>query len=377
MFGIIAGDNQISIWGLSPAERQRRILGRVGVEPVEAAAPVAADADLVILGTDHVLETAFVRALAQMDPVIVVDEDGRPVVARTTGAHRDAVLARFASDTSDTDDASSAELPPEKGVAELGGVYQSELRKTTTTLFYALDRIEPGKIEWQLYIGAYKGVTDVLTKYVWPVPAFWLTRAAQILGLSPNFVTTISLVLVLLASYLFWMGEFGLGVSCAWGMCVLDTVDGKLARVTVCSSRWGEVYDHGIDLVHPPFWYAAWAYGLLMSGALPQQDIILHLSIIVGGYIVGRAAEGLFMLITDKLEMWVWHPLDSRFRLIVSRRNPNLAILTVGLLMGRPELGFIGVSVWTVISVFYQMVRIGCATGFRAMGMPIKSWLVP
>jgi len=27
-------------------------------------------------------------------------------------------------------------------------------------------------------------------------------------------------------------------------------------------SSWGNIYDHGIDLIHPPFWYWAWFIGL-------------------------------------------------------------------------------------------------------------------
>ena len=44
-------------------------------------------------------------------------------------------------------------------------------------------------------------------------------------------------------------------------MTFLDTVDGKLARTTLTSSKWGDIFDHGIDLVHPPFWYVAWGAG--------------------------------------------------------------------------------------------------------------------
>ena len=48
-------------------------------------------------------------------------------------------------------------------------------------------------------------------------------------------------------------------------MTFLDTVDGKLARVTVTSTKLGNVFDHGIDLVHPPLWYLAWGIGLALE----------------------------------------------------------------------------------------------------------------
>ena len=45
-------------------------------------------------------------------------------------------------------------------------------------------------------------------------------------------------------------------------MTFLDTVDGKLARVTVNSSYFGHLFDHAIDLISPPFWYLIWGLGL-------------------------------------------------------------------------------------------------------------------
>ena len=70
-------------------------------------------------------------------------------------------------------------------------------------------------------------------------------------------MTWVSLGCVLLATYLFWHGWFLSGLAFAWGMCFLDTVDGKLARCTLTSTKLGDVFDHGIDLLHPPFWYYA------------------------------------------------------------------------------------------------------------------------
>ena len=75
-------------------------------------------------------------------------------------------------------------------------------------------------------------------------------------------VTSTSLVLALLTIVCFARGSFVLGLGLAWIMTFLDTVDGKLARVTLTSSKWGNVFDHGTDLVHPPFWWFAWYWGL-------------------------------------------------------------------------------------------------------------------
>ena len=136
-----------------------------------------------------------------------------------------------------------------------------------------------------------------MTKFVLPEPAFHATRLAAAMNLSPNHVTTVSLLLVFAAMYFFAQGQFLLGAVTGWLMCFLDTVDGKLARVTMQSSKWGNLYDHGIDLIHPPFWYYAWAYGAVHVGptsGLSPDIIWTSLWITNIGYVIGRLMEGLF-----------------------------------------------------------------------------------
>src|SRR3546814_9780565 len=45
----------------------------------------------------------------------------------------------------------------------------------------------------------------------------------------------------------------------------------------------------------------------------------------------------------------VWRPFDSFFRLSTARRNPNLVILTVSALFGRPDIGMQIVAAWVLI----------------------------
>lgn len=102
-------------------------------------------------------------------------------------------------------------------------------------------------LESELLTRYYKGVTDLVTKWLWPVPAFWTVRFCVRFGLRLNHVTLLSLVLVRVA---FWHSHHGAGLVMGWLMTFLDTADGKLARVTVTSSRFGDVLDHGVD--HSP-----------------------------------------------------------------------------------------------------------------------------
>lgn len=68
-----------------------------------------------------------------------------------------------------------------------------------------------------------------------------------------------------------------------------------------------------------------------------------------------------------------WRPFDSFFRLITARRNPNLIVLTLAWLAGRPEIGLFLVAVWTAICLVVHLAQV-----VQAMAMPkgrVVSWL--
>jgi phosphatidylglycerophosphate synthase len=226
-------------------------------------------------------------------------------------------------------------------------------------------------VEKRQFQGSYKGVTDLVTKHYWPAPARVVTRWCALAGITPNQVTFASFLLVLLAMWLFWTGQFGWGLVAAWVMTFLDTVDGKLARVTLTSSKIGNVFDHGVDLVHPPFWWWAWVVGVQM-GPHPIAEPGIVLWVVLGGYVAQRLLEGAF-LAAFKLEMHAWRPFDGLFRQITARRNPNLILLTLSCLAGRPDLGMVAVAVWTALSFVVHLVQ--CFQAAAAPKGSIVSWL--
>ncbi len=231
-------------------------------------------------------------------------------------------------------------------------------------------------LEQLTFSGAYKGVTDLVTKWLWPVPAQWVTRWCVRMGMTANQVTAASLVLVIVAGVLFARGEFAWGLVAGWIMTFLDTVDGKLARVTITSTQFGNVFDHGIDLIHPPLWYFAWGVGLALDppaiGGVPLAWIYWA---ILAGYVGGRLCEGAFQLFIARFSIFTWRPFDSWFRLVAARRNPNMIMLTVSLALGRPDLGLLAVAVWTVASMVLLLARLLLAALEKHNRVTIRSWL--
>ena len=158
-------------------------------------------------------------------------------------------------------------------------------------------------------------------------------------------------------------------------MTFLDTVDGKLARVTVSSSEFGHIFDHAIDLIHPPLWYIAWGLGLSQyQPAAAGVPLSTALWLIVIFYIVGRLVEAAFKLWLGRFGIFCWRPTDSYFRLITGRRNPNMILLTISAVLGRPDLGLEAVAFWTVLTSLFLLLRLGLAWHEQNVTGPLQSW---
>lgn len=66
-------------------------------------------------------------------------------------------------------------------------------------------------------------------------------------GIRPNIVTTISLLLAILAAFAYGMHFPILGGVGIVASGLVDMLDGAIARATAKSSRFGAVYDHVLD----------------------------------------------------------------------------------------------------------------------------------
>jgi phosphatidylglycerophosphate synthase len=357
--GLALGEGSARLWSMTSRERLRRIFLRSGLEPSNVADP---GRPAVLARADWVFDESLIATLAKRPGSVLVTEEGVPVAAHVAAGEAEAAARAL----------EAAQVPAglqRLDPAELA--YNSELRKREPPILVRLDDANVRSVEARTFQGSYKGVTDIVTKYLWPTPARIVTRWCAAVGLKPNHVTLVGLLLVIAAFWLFWRGQFGLGLVCAWIMTFLDTVDGKLARVTLTSSKVGNILDHGIDLIHPPFWWWAWWVGLNHLGT-PSPYPAATLAVILLGYWLQRGEEGIFLRMFG-FHVHAWRPFDSFFRLITARRNPNLLILTPAWAVGRPDIGLFLVGVWTGLSLLVHLAQIVQAAATpRAQ---VVSWL--
>lgn len=366
----LVGANPTPIWGMSIDERTRRMAAAAKL-PFAGDAASASEGALLLVNRAFVFDPPWLAHHART-PGAVLTIGGVPVIAHVRdAAERGRVAAAMAEGRPLGAPGALAVAAYEDGAA----IVNAALRKRERPFAMPLTPETTKAAERASYFGAYKGVTDLLTKYLWPEWALVLTRIAARIGMTPNQVTLIGALLCVAATAAFYFGHYWLGMAMGLVFMVLDTVDGKLARCTITSSEWGNVFDHGIDLIHPPFWWWAWGVGLTAYGLpLPPMMLWTLLAVIVGCYILQRFVEGAFISLYG-MHVHVWRKVDSQFRLITARRNPNMVILFVAMLFQRPDLGLIAVAWWTAISFVVHLVQLVQAMLARARGREIRSWL--
>lgn len=367
----IVGNSKVDLWGMSGRSRLERMLSTIkAVTVIESLSQLDEMDAVLLLRADYLFDIRIINALIALEKrmVLVTPISEIPVAIRTNGKDANMMCEVLSEELTVPDDL------PSYAVKDLPIQVQQNLKKKDPPYVLPILHCNRAELESELFAASYKGVTDLVTKWLWPWPAFMATRLCVRLGLKPNHVTLFSLVLAIAAGIAFWYGEFGIGLIMAWLMTFLDTVDGKLARVTLTSSKIGDVLDHGLDIVHPPLWYLAWGIGLATT-ATPLTNLELLIWLMFIGYIGGRLCEGAFQFWLASFDIFIWHKIDSFHRLITARRNPNLILLTVSWMAGKPDVGFILVVVWHLLSTLFLMYRLFIAWQSRSRDGALHSWM--
>ncbi|QIE56886.1 CDP-alcohol phosphatidyltransferase family protein [Pikeienuella piscinae] len=368
----LIGESPISLYGLPAAEWQRRAWAHAGARGGDDDG-----AGAICIDIGWALSAGLASALAASPGAALLADgaQGRRLIAAHAPASADigAVAALVAQGEADEALLADQGLRP-ASAAEIAGDYNQVLRKREVPFAVEMAAEGPRATERAFFRSAYKGATDIVTKFAWPIPAFAATRFCAARGITPNAVTALSFVFVLLAMWFFWRGEWTAGFVSGWFMTFLDTVDGKLARTTFTSSRWGNIFDHGIDQIHPPFWYWAWFEGIRATTPNAPDWLDLALWTILVFYLLGRLVETVFMR-RFGFHMHIWRRIDYLMRTVTARRNPNMLIFMVFCMFGAAAEGLAAVALWAVVCVGFHAVRLAMA--FRvARGGVVASWMI-
>lgn len=368
---------QPRLFGMTPLERLHRVLVRLKPAPSaihadREAGPVGARLARFLIGAGP--EPVLVLdGHAETDPRLIAflaGTEGGLAAIDGEGAGRAAafVLRPELADHIERQAASLTEIAQRliaKGWLEALSqdrfpAFIAGLRRSVPYYLFGLpDAAHAREVERFLFRSNYKGSTDFLTKWVYPPLVWQLTLAATRWRLHPNWITLVSIILTFLAVPLFAQGEWLWGFLCAYGMSILDSVDGKVARVTMTDSALGNLMDHGLDIVHPPLWYfaIAWALAVAASWAQAWDAPVFQAAAWLFGFYV---ADRLVLAVSKARWGYGLHAhgaIDARIRTWISRRNMNLVLLTLGWLGGVTEIAFYAVVAWQGATLAWHIGR--------------------
>lgn len=236
--------------------------------------------------------------------------------------------------------------------------YIKTTRKHVAAFAIAVDSAEDLKLaERTTFAAVYKGATDFITKYVFYMPARWVVRKLSPTGITPNQVTMTSMVISFGAIVPFFSGHYWIATVLGFAMAFLDTVDGKLARVTLRTSKSGDLLDHVSDFIYLLFWYIGLGWSLTeghlfdFSRAAAQLHAILIIT-----FLADKIITGLFKRIYGH-ELHDYTMLDYSVRIFIARRNPFLLCMLIALIIGNPMAGLTMITVWYVVTLFFHILR--------------------
>lgn len=201
---------------------------------------------------------------------------------------------------------------------------------------------------------AQKGVLDFPARYLHPVPENWLARLAAGTHVTPNQITVFSALLAFVGTYWFATQQYSAALLMAVLAGILDGVDGKLARIKLLSSPFGDRLDHTLDVSFEFSWYIAIGWGLYQ--ATGEWSFFGYGLLIVIIMLCARALSGLYFLQTGH-QIHDHTAFDRAVRLVAGRRNIYVLLLVVGYLTDNFLMSFYLVIVWGIVTVAIYALR--------------------
>ena len=361
------------LWGLTQDQRVAQTLSKIiDIRALTDTSVADAGDKILLIRSDYLIEANVIKRLMQRnDCALQSSSDCEIVAIWTKYKHYEEAKAvlnagkrqhHFSQVTSE----------------QLTGGYDINLRKYDISHVVKVTDENLLVLEKYLYDKSYKGITDCVTKWWWPLPARHVVKLCTRLKISPNMVTGFGWILTFITGFAFYHSEYLLGLFSGWLMTFLDTVDGKLARVSLQSSKLGHIMDHALDIIHPPIWYWCWAMSLGVSEIEfmgVKASVIDWGVLMLSAYVLGRVFEGLFQWWFKTASIFCWRPIDSYHRLFTARRNPSMIILSVAMVFSSPLLGFVWVVIWALISDVILAIRFIMGVIAKLTHQPIRSWI--
>ncbi len=395
------------LWGLTVLERNVRLLASLGVQDIvivadrpanplsafhyavpqsvrlsvlsrdqvdvcgqEAGAPAAAGGILLLAGHGLYDARLLRKLLAAATPLVLYSTQGErhPIAAYLDPRH----IPALQSIGADGLGPSLQALCASGGLTELDlsdfDPYVHSLRRRMPPFAFLIENnAQIAEADTILRHTAQKGVNDFVARYIHPPLEFAGTRILAATRITPNQVTLFWIALGALVIPLFARGNLLAGCVLAVVCGVLDGVDGKLARLTLRFSQAGDWLDHVTNTLYDALWYFALGWYFSVEHLHPTAETFT--AILLVAYVVERIVPGVFKHLHG-IEIYDYADVDRWARLVGSRMNNNIWLITLAVIAGRPWPAFQFVSLWMLSTATWHIARLVYVTATRRRKQP-------
>lgn len=361
ILAVIRGESAARVLGLTIPDRHRRILADLGVPEARVLhmGRTSDDTDLpfermadsvLVLDGSTLLDPRLVACVMASghDADLIDASDGSSVAIGASRVGRAHLRARLRGEPTDS---TAVEIDIDRLPR-----YVPSLRRHLPPYWCRLvTGADRRRAEDLVLDSVQKGVLDFPARYLHPAPENALTRRLAGTAVTPTHVTLVCALVAFMATYLFATASYGVGAIWALVANVLDGVDGKLARVTHRTSRFGDRLDHTLDVAFEFSWYVALGWSLDPVIGPPRGLVLAACLVFV--MLACRALSGTYRRLADDRSIHDDTRFDRGFRLVAARRNIFVLLILAGALTDTTPAAFcLGVG-WAVITCLVYAAR--------------------
>ena len=235
--------------------------------------------------------------------------------------------------------------------------YVASLRLHMPAYIYHLRAEENVRtVDHLMYKRTFKGAIDGVARYGYYHLVRWITRRLSSGTTAPNLYTVLSVICVWGASPLIAWGYAGVGLALAWCGVILDSVDGKLARLRLHLSDAMGDFEHVAAMPGLGLWFLATGWTLSSEHLLAGESVGVATWVLISLFLADKICSGLFKKRVGR-ELFDYRPVDALFHLVAARRNVALLLLTAGALCGQLEVSFYALVAWMGATFGFHLVR--------------------
>lgn len=238
--------------------------------------------------------------------------------------------------------------------------YDNDLRQSISPFFLIItEETNIRSIENLMYERTFKGAMDFIASYIYKIPVREMVRLLAPTHVTPNMITVLSIICSILAIPFFAKGMLGVGILLGFLFIIFDSLDGKLARLTVNLTPAAGHWDRKTSTPAVALWSIAWGWHF-SGGQIYTMPFFVGL-IIFGLTLVDKWTRMAFRALTRR-SILDFSDIDRTFHLFASKRTTNLFMLTVGLIATlwfpyADQYAFYAIMLWLGFTWMYHLGR--------------------